>query len=911
MPLSASPSVNQNYILTSIPRNAGVNPAAGNSTTCDMMQTVQYFDGLGRLTQTVQVKGNQDGTKDLIQPVVYDEYGREAIKYLPYTEGTSAPGSYRTDAVTGVMNFYYPSGSTALPGTQQNNGIVFNQYPFAQAGLEASPLDRPLEQGAPGAPWQLGTHTVKMAYLNNDQSNFTSVINNNPGSRKVALYTATINADNTRTLGRVNNTATYASNQLFATISKDENWQNTDGCLGTVEEYKDKEDHVVLKRTYNKTKDSGGNDIVEMLSTYYIYDDLGNLCFVLTPKSSPDATGAAMSQTTLDNLCYQYQYDERNRLVKKKIPGKGWEYMVYNKLDQLVATQEAIQRAKSSQEWTVTKYDAIGRTVATGIYQYGTTAGQDYSGDIKTQAYGTTTFWEKPTGVTSNNGYSNTSFPISPLSTTLTINYYDDYRFDGSNPYPFAGGISQPTGLQTGVKINILGTASMLWTISYYDAKGRNIQTYKQHYLGGAVSANNYDDVFSEYNDFTSELKTVTRRHYVNSGTSKVLAVIIANRYEYDHLGRKISSFQRTGAAGAPEVLIAKDDYNEVGQLWKKGLHSENNGNSFLQQITSTYNERGWLLAAGDNNSLFNYSLAYNEPTTGVSKQYNGNIAQMGYTRTGQSNVTFSYGYDPLNRLKTSSTATGGSTLGETITYDVMGNITSLVRTGNRAASLAYAYYNGGQDNRLQTVTNNGSAFRSYSYDANGNATTDGGSKGITYNLLNLPQLVKNGSTTVATYVYDATGTKLRNISTTGTGETWDYIGGIVYQNGGISFISTEEGRAHIVGGVYSYEYNLKDHLGNVRLSFDKNPTTGAVRRIQEDEYYAFGLRNTGGYDFSNNNRYLYNGKEIQTDLTDQYDYGARFYDPVIGRFTTVDPSARSYVSLSPYNYVNNNPVGS
>lgn len=81
---------------------------------------------------------------------------------------------------------------------------------------------------------------------------------------------------------------------------------------------------------------------------------------------------------------------------------------------------------------------------------------------------------------------------------------------------------------------------------------------------------------------------------------------------------------------------------------------------------------------------------------------------------------------------------------------------------------------------------------------------------------------------------------------------------------------------------------------------------------IQEDEYYSFGLRKpTGGFDYSNNNRYLYNGKEIQTDLANQYDYGARFYDPAIGRWTTVDPASEEggQESLTQYQYGMNNPV--
>src|SRR5690606_22229305 len=121
----------------------------------------------------------------------------------------------------------------------------------------------------------------------------------------------------------------------------------------------------------------------------------------------------------------------------------------------------------------------------------------------------------------------------------------------------------------------------------------------------------------------------------------------------------------------------------------------------------------------------------------------------------------------------------------------------------------------------------------------------------------------------------DASGRKLRKEM---SGNNRDYVNGIEYDNSGqIDFIHTEEGRVIPAGG-YSYEYFLKDHLGNTRAVVKEN---GDI--LQVPDYYAFGMElNKNVSMTSPDNRYRYNGKELQTELSlNQYDYGARFYDPV------------------------------
>ena len=158
----------------------------------------------------------------------------------------------------------------------------------------------------------------------------------------------------------------------------------------------------------------------------------------------------------------------------------------------------------------------------------------------------------------------------------------------------------------------------------------------------------------------------------------------------------------------------------------------------------------------------------------------------------------------------------------------------------------------------------------------------------------------------VGTYTYDAGGTKLKSVQNSVIRE---YISGIHYRNNVLDFIGTEEGRVvRNTDGTYRYEYNLKDNLGNVRVSIDDS--TGVARIIQEDEYYAFGLNSPKKVSGDKNN-YLYNGKEEQDVLTDEYDYGARFYDPLIARWTSADPSSENggQEGLTPYQYGMNNPI--
>lgn len=79
---------------------------------------------------------------------------------------------------------------------------------------------------------------------------------------------------------------------------------------------------------------------------------------------------------------------------------------------------------------------------------------------------------------------------------------------------------------------------------------------------------------------------------------------------------------------------------------------------------------------------------------------------------------------------------------------------------------------------------------------------------------------------------------------------------------------------------------------------------------LEENHYYPFGLTLTASAGGGNSQPYKYNGKELEKSFgLEMYEYGARQYDPQIGRWNSVDPLADKYHSISPFAYVANNPI--
>ena len=673
--------------------------------------------------------------------------------------------------------------------------------------------------------------------------------------------------------GALVNNGTYAAGQLRVVkrIDEDQHVSYT---------FTDKQGHILLERQMQGS---------EQHDTYYVYNDLDNLCFVLQPMYQ--------SVSNLDQYAFQYKYDNRNRCNWKKLPGASAVSYVYDEADNMIFSQDGKQYA--SKQWSFYLYDKFHRLAVQGVCSNTNTA-------AVSNVIVSCTRVNSNSGL-GNSGYTSSFALVSPE--VHRVNYYDDYAFRSLTGFDNAGfpaATIDAKGYVTGSVITVLGSSTKLYSANYYDFEGRITKTVQGNLLEG------YDTTNTVYT-FTGKPKTVTHTHTA-SGKSTCTEVYT---YTYDHADR-ISKVQHS--LGGTSITLYDATYDNFGRLLTKQYHGTS-----TNKLTYAYNLRSWL--TGISGTCFTQNLYYN---TGVgTAKYNGSISSMTWKSGNESTVRgYKFTYDGLDRVlnatygETASISTNANRFSENVTgYDKNGNIKSLQRYGQTGAS-AYGLIdnltftlNGNQLSRVDDAVmasayGGGFEFKDgvkqvgeYTYDANGNLTKDL-NKGITdiqYNCLNLPSAVTFSDGSTITYVYAADGTKLRTVHKIGGATTTtDYCGNVVYENGAQKLLITEEG--YITLSDNKYYYYLKDHQGNNRVVINQS---GAVE--ETNHYYLFG----GVFASSTSTQpYKYNSKEYDTKKgLNWYDYGARHYDAVLGRFMTVDPLAEKYYSESLYTYCYSNPI--
>lgn len=524
----------------------------------------QYVDGLGRPLQTVSRNITPAG-KDLIAPVVYDGFGRESYHYLPYAS-SGADGSFRTTPFAEQKTFM----QSQYPGEQ-----VY----YGQTNYEASPLNRVEKTLAAGNSWTGQERGVAMSYEVNQ-----------PG--EVMLWTiSTAPASMPAFSGWYEGQGDDHGAQLYRTVTTDESDSR-------VVEYKDKEGRVVLKKVeidphayLPATIDKHGG----WLCTYYVYDDLDNLRCVIPPKAMEQVitAGWQLSAITLSQLCFYYEYDHRKRMTLKRVPGAGEVRMVYDARDRLVMSQDANMR--SHQQWLYMQYDGLNRPIASGLLTDDTY--YNNAAYHRTQASGSI-------------AYPNLSNFTNIVE--LTYTYYDNYSWTGGtglpsswdnaqvsgneflspsfSVFPYAQKVSVTTspvqGLVTGTKSRVLGTSTFLYSVTFYDDQRRAVQVQSTNVTGAK-------DIMTAQYSFDG--KVLVAKLVQNVGGTPAQQYTFITRNEYDQTGRLSAVYKNINGTG--EKLLARNSYDELGQLKSKALGNKVVSNTAqpIESLWYDYNIRGWL----------------------------------------------------------------------------------------------------------------------------------------------------------------------------------------------------------------------------------------------------------------------------------------------------------------------------
>jgi len=287
-----------NYMMTTVPFQAVSDPngLTDANITDNSNTTIQYVDGLGRPSQTVQKAITHDGA-DLVAAIEYDATGRDYRHWLP--------GAVIGNSGAFVQGFASAAGTTNA-----------DSKPYATTEYEPSPLNRVEGQYGAGNDWYTAGKKQTVEYGVNDGT--------------VKYYTVW---NNQLAVGIIYTAGTLHSRKI------------TDEQGNTVEEFTDKLGRKVLSRV------AGNHD------TYYVYDDRNNLRYVLPPLAADAISGGydvgEGAGTILDKYGYIYRYDGLNRCTEKKLPGCDWTYMVYDRADRLILSQDGNQRAKATKQWTL------------------------------------------------------------------------------------------------------------------------------------------------------------------------------------------------------------------------------------------------------------------------------------------------------------------------------------------------------------------------------------------------------------------------------------------------------------------------------------------------------------------------------------------------------------------------------
>ena len=479
----------------------------------------------------------------------------------------------------------------------------------------------------------------------------------------------------------------------------------------------------------------------------------------------------------------------------------------------------------------------------------------------------------------SSENYVQTTQRISDTQVLTTTQYYD--------------GLGRPFEK---VEQRVTPSGDNLIHLQQYDGLGRNMQDgnlrkqgqwlFSQYYgkKGRVVQSHSsnllggWEHTYSSYT-YAGSAQQTKHVHTTNGKQD----VVEEYDYAYDHVGRLVKTTYCVNGSDKRELSVV--DYDNYGRILLENIMGKD-------EVLYDYNAQNMLTDSG-----------YNEGDR---------------QNDGQGN------YD------------------ESLSYDKMGNVQSLLRSGllddgsyGLIDNLSYSYHG----NQLLKVDDaaNGPYYQGafhfvdgadeaveYEYDANGNLVRDlnKGISSISYDLNNQPRKIEYNDGRNVSYLYDAEGSKLSvsyNLTAMSSAQpqmpvmqssnvasanmsngqkTIEYCGNIICDGDETMILNNVGYALYNKDNNLSFYYYLKDHLGNNRVVVREY---GEIEQV--NDYYPTGALMTSSKG-GDTQRFKYNGKELdRTNGLNWYGYGARNYDAAIVRWDGMDKLCEKYSPFTPYGY--------
>ena len=565
-----------------------------------------------------------------------------------------------------------------------------------------------------------------------------------------------------------------------------------------------------------KSSDTNDFRIGDSNDTYYIYDDLGLLRFVLSPSYQEEAN--------LEKYGYEYRYDQRGRCVWKRLPGCEYLQLWYDNADNLMFSQDGEQRKKGIYVFYL--YDFVKRQVLQGT----TTA-------INSSCPSAIVAFNVSDAGICRSGYSSANDLGLKKEQLLQANYYDNHAFINGQLEKQATSqnlVSNQQASEQYSKGSLTGTVSMatdgkpLVSVYYHDLKGQVIAS-KQTLPDDALLSQNMTYSFTKQPlEIISEIfkngisTTVTQTNSYNKHNDKIETMTL-----------KVGNVTRT---------VSSYSYNDISRL----LSIKRSGNVL----------RGYDFAYDGLNRLEESTYSEGAGMSQNKNRYSENI--LSYSPNGS--------IERLQRYGKKNNGTFG--LIDDLMYSYNGN--QIKAISDKAGSLLY-------DSSFD-FKDGANADVEYFYDTNGALIKDlnKGISNIEYDILGNLKCISFSNGFKTKYVYDAAGNKLRTTHESAVTNTTDYIGNFVLEDGKLSKYLFDGGYCSFNNGQNpTFHYYEKDHLGSVRMVVNEN---GTIEQV--NHYYPFGgVYGDLSYN-SEYQKSKYIGKEFDhMHGLDWYDHGARMYD--------------------------------